>query len=240
MRYSPRSLVAAPVRALARLTVAVWLPLLMTGCSNDSSPPSAPIAPATPNAVARATATTTSHVRFKDLGADATFRRSDATFCIETEVVVLGGERTAKELPGKPQTGPLAIVQVSQFDFCTGELLRAIFASAEDATFQAEPAKLTAASLQATIPGFDFVHDTDVQVEVDLAWTGTGELGSVASTFRSKQPGSFINQQFKGTVRPAAASGTVTVEGENLIPNTAESAEIFRTKFGQLDIVRTR
>ena len=56
-------------------------------------------------------------------------------------------------------------------------------------------------------------------MEVDLAWTATGELASVSNHFRIKQPGSLYTFSSKGRSRDAGARGTVAVEGENLTPN---------------------
>ena len=39
---------------------------------------------------------------------------------------------------------------------------------------------LTAARLRATVPTVDIISNTEVLVEVDLTWTGTGELSSAS------------------------------------------------------------
>jgi hypothetical protein len=111
---------------------------------------------------------------------------------VETFVFVFGAEQAVKEGPGKPSTGPLAVVQMFEFNFCTNEL-RELFGVAEDATFQVSK-KLTEARLQATIPGSDVVNGEEVPVVVDLAWAGAGELGSQSDRFRLKLPGVMVTE----------------------------------------------
>lgn len=76
-------------------------------------------------------------------------------------------------------------------------------------------------------------------VEVDVAWTGTGVLTSQSDRFRLKQPGFLVTQWFKGTFRDAAVSGSVAVGGEKLATDAATLADIFRARFGELDVVKT-
>jgi hypothetical protein len=109
-----------------------------------------------------------------------------------------------------------------------------------DATFQADRSKLTKASLQATIPATDNISGAEVQVEVDLTWTGAGELASESQRFRFKQAGLLLSSWFKGFIRPATASGTVLVGGENIATDASIFADIFRVRLGELDVVRSR
>jgi hypothetical protein len=211
------------------------LPLLVTSCSDGSSPPSGPSVEPSVRAATRALATTTSRFQIKEVAAEASFASFDPATCVETDVYVFGTPPTRKEVPVQAFT----FVNVFQSDLCTNELLRGIFGGTVDASFQAD-AKLTGASLQATIGGTDFISEVEVQVEVDIAWTGTGELVSQTSRSRVKEPGFLVSQWFKGTSRYAAASGTVSVEGQNLTPNPADFGQIFRARFGELDIVRSR
>jgi hypothetical protein len=83
------------------------------------------------------------------------------------------------------------------------------------------------------------VNEVEVQVVVDLAWTGAGEFTSRSDRFRLKAPGVLLSQWFKGTSRPAEVSGTVAVGGENVATGTLE-AEIFRARSGFFQLVRTR
>jgi hypothetical protein len=223
------------------LLAAIGLALLVAACADDAAPPSAPGAEPTLRTAVRAQ-DSTAHFRFqiRRVGAEASFSSIDPSGCVETDAFVFGAEQTQKEGPGKPTTGPLAFVSLFEFNFCTNEVLRSAFGVTNDAVFEAERNKLTEARLQATITAFDDLTGAEVQVEVDVAWTGTGVLTSQSDRFRLKQPGLLVTQWFKGTFRESAASGTVAVGGENLATDAASFADIFRARFGELDVVKTR
>ena len=222
------------------LAAALSLPLLVAACSDDPSQPGGPRAEPPPRPATPALATRASRYQIREVAASAGFESFDPSGCVETSVFVLGAAQTTKERPGKPATGPLAFVAVFQSDFCTGELLRDIEGETREATFQADRGRLTTARLRATTAGFDFLAGEEVRVEVDVTWSGTGELAPVSNRFRLQEPGLVVRQWFEGAVREAAASGTVAVGGENLTPNAPDFAQIFRAREGELDVVRTR
>lgn len=220
------------------LLATIGLALLVCACADDAAPPSGPRADPMLPAAVRAQ-DSTAHFRFqiRRVGAEASFSR--VADCVETDASVFGAEDTQKEGPGKPTTGPLAFVSLFEFNFCTNEVLRSVFGVTNDAVFEADANKLTAARLQATITAFDDLTGTEVQVEVDVAWTGTGVLTSRSDRFRLKQPGLLVTQWFKGASRDAAAAGTVAVGGENFATDAGGFADIFRARSGELDVVKT-
>jgi hypothetical protein len=180
-----------------------------------------------------------SHFRFriKDRAANASFSSVDPSGCVETFVFVFGAIETVKEGPGKPATGPLAVVRLSQFDFCN-HTIGEFFGFAEDATFEVSR-KLDQAHLKATVPGFLDETGAEAPAVVDLTWTGTGELFSETARTRLKFPGSMLTQWFKGTFRPAQVSGSVTVGKQNLATDPVD-ALIIRATQGSFEVVRTR
>jgi hypothetical protein len=208
----------------------IGLTILLASCGEDSMPPSEPGVErvAVPAAHVRAAARSLSRTQFREVGALAQFSSFDASGCVVTDAFVIGAQQAAKLGPGQPTRGPVVIVLISEFNFCTFEFLRDIFGETTDASVQADR-KLSAASMEATIPAFDFVNQVPVQVVVDLAWTGAGELTSESQRFRSKGPLSLVNFSFKGTTRPAEVSGTLTVDGEN-VATSVLFADIYRAK----------
>jgi hypothetical protein len=224
------------------LIAIICLPLILTSCSDDSSPPSGPRAEAARRPAVRAADTAVQHLHFqvRDLGARALFDNFDPSTCVETGAFVSGTERAQKEGPGKPITGPLAVVEVFEFNFCTNELVRDIFGTTDDAIFEANRNKLAEARLQATIPAIETVSGAEVQVNVDLTWTGSGEPFTQSDQFRIWQAGFLVRQSSKGTFRPAEASGTVAVGGENFGALPPIFAEIFRLRFGDFEMLRSR
>jgi hypothetical protein len=222
------------------LVAVISLPLLVVGCNDESSPPSGPHTEPPPQTAARALTTEQFRFQLREVGAQAGFFSSDPTGCVVTDVSIFGAEQRLKASPGEPTDGPVAFVSVFEIDFCSNTVLRDVFGLTQDASLEADRNKLGEARLQATITGTDFVTDTEVQVEVDVTWTGTGDLTFQSSQNRVRQPGFLARSSFKGTSRVATASGTISLAGENLAPDTAGFADIFRAKNGTLVLVRTR
>jgi hypothetical protein len=221
------------------LLAATVLPLLLAGCSDDSSPPSGPRAAPPLQAASRASATTSFRANIRGETADAYFSSLDPSGCVATDGSVFGAALALKEGPGKPVTGPLAFVSLFQYNQCTGEFLHNIAAQTGDATFEADR-ELAEGRLQARIPAFDFFSGAEVLVEVDVAWTAAGELASVSERSRVRQPGSWFTYSFKGKSREAGATGTVAVEGENFMPNESIFARIISGREARFEVVRTR
>jgi hypothetical protein len=223
--------------SLAGLVAAIGLPLFLAGCGEDTTPPSAPGAEAAPKAAARVSASKVDHTRFqiRDRAANAAFISLDPSGCVETFVFVFGAQETVKEGPGAPSTGPLAVVQLTRFNFCTNEI-EELFGITSDATFEVST-KLDQARLRATVPGF-VADGVEVPAVVDLTWTGAGDLISESDRYRLKLPGAMITRWFKGTYRPAQVSGTVMVGKENIAGDPMD-ALIIRARQGSFEVVRT-
>ena len=221
------------------LVAAIGLPLLLGACGDDAAPPSGLAAEAASASAGRVSAQAASHLRFqiKDRAANASFSSLDPSGCVETFLFVFGSNETVKEGPGKPATGPLAVVRLSQYDFCNNTLGE-FFGFADDATFEVSR-QLDHARLKATVPGFFDETGAEAPAVVDLTWTGAGELFSESSRLRLKFPGSMLTQWFKGTFRPAQVSGSVTVGRQNIATDPVE-ALIIRATQGSFEVVRTR
>jgi len=94
--------------------------------------------------------------------------------------------------------------------------------------------------MKATIPAIDDASGAELQVVVEVTWTGTGETTSQTERFRFKQPGSSVSGWSKGTFREAVASGTVAIDGENLTLSVANIAEIVRARAALFEVMQTR
>lgn len=221
------------------LVAAIGFPLVLAACGDDTVPPSGPGAEVASAPAVRASARATSRFRFqvKDRAANASFSSLDPSGCVETFVFVFGSNETLKEGPGKPASGPLAVVRLSQFDFCNNTVGE-FFGFAEDASFEVSR-KLDQARLKATVPGFADETGADASAVVDLTWTGAGELFSETARSRVKFPGSMLTQWFKGTFRPAQVSGSVTIGKTNVATDPVD-ALIIRATQGAFEVVRTR
>jgi hypothetical protein len=189
---------------------------------------------------AKARPAAASKVRFqlRELAADALFESVDG--CIVTDAIAGGAARAEKIGSGKATTGPLAFVSMAVFDICTDRILREILGETDQAVFSADRVKLGQARLQATIPAFDAVNNVEVQVAVDLAWTGVGDPFVQVSNNHIRQGGILIHERFKGTFRDAEATGTISVGGETLLSGPSVFAQVFRVRRGDMTLERTR
>jgi hypothetical protein len=224
-------------RSTSLLVSAIGFPLLLAACGDAGDPPSGPAA-RTPASASRVSGRAASHLRLqiKDRAANASFSSVDQSGCVETFVFVFGSKETVKD-GGKPSTGPVAVVQLSQFDFCNNTIGE-YFGIVEDAAFEVST-KLDQAHLKASVPGFLDETGVEAPAVVDLTWTGAGDLFSQNDRSRVKFPGSMVTQSFKGTFRPAQVSGTVTIGKTNLATDVVD-ALIIRATQGSFEVVQTR
>ena len=96
--------------------------------------------------------------------------------------------------------------------------------------------RLESATLNTTIPVFDFVSFTSFDVTINLAWTATGPLTRDNGHFHSQGPGFIVNGNFNGLVRPAEASGSVSDGSTNFTPNPSNFAQIASVRSGTVFI----
>jgi hypothetical protein len=174
--------------------------------------------------------------RFRDKGVEATF--SSSSECVQTFAEIMASRRALKAGSVAPSQEPLAQVFIDRFDTCTGTQLNAILGSTTDGVALQVDNRLTVARLQVTIPGFDFVSETEVLVDVNLDWTGTGTLVTTSTKSREVSPGGVVITRFRGTRRDATASGTVLLSDVNLTPEPSEDAAIFDAQASELTVER--
>jgi hypothetical protein len=182
-------------------------------------------------------ASETTHFSFQGQTANAFFSSTDPGGCVVTSVFVLANDGRTKTGPGGPLAESFAFVAVSQFNQCTEtQLLNAegsAVLAADD--FQMD-SRLTAATLDTSIELFDFVSGTSFPVDVNLAWTGSGDTLTQRSHFQINAPGLKVNERFSGTLRGATATGTVTAGTTNFTPEPSVFAELFSAKSGEVVI----
>jgi hypothetical protein len=178
------------------------------------------------------------HVRFHGRGAQAFF--DSGSECVFTSVQIQASLGSFKEGSGAPSRDPAAEVFIDRYDYCTETFLSSIHGLSTDGVALQVDNPLTAASLQVTIPGVDFVTGADVVVQVDLDWTSTGTLLKTSGKTREVILGGMLITHFIGTRRGATASGTVSLDGVNLTPDPTGSAFIFNAKSSEQTVEHTR
>jgi hypothetical protein len=154
--------------------------------------------------------------------------------CTFTDVIVVATNGKNQSPPGKGSQFSEAFVSISQFDCMAEQLFISCAVSLADSDFQVSQ-QLRSAMLSAKLPCFNMSGDP-VDVDVDLNWTGNGDLSRSNSHFHSSSPGCAINGRFNGTSRQAEGTGTVYVDTTNFTPDPSDFAEIFSAKGGTLVI----
>ena len=190
-------------------------------------------------AVAPAAAKTeTFHFSFKGQFAEALFSTVDETGCIETFVYVAGQDGKVKQ-DGKPVVESIAILNIIQFNFCTGETLLDAFGIAtlapDDFVIDKQ---LNEATLNTTMVVDEFLTGTTFPVDINVSWTGVGPATTVKDRFKIREPGFKLNSRFMGTFRLAEASGTVSGLGMNFTPEPAFFAQMGNVKTGDVLIFK--
>jgi hypothetical protein len=155
---------------------------------------------------------------FVDAFAFAGFRSTDASGCVQTNVLISAGNDVNIEPPGSPERTSGVFVRVTQFDRCAGTF---VFCSGNisGVDYRSNPS-LMEATLSAT--GSIRCGSASVAVAIDMRWTGTGERERDVNNVHFDG----VNAFFHGASRAAVASGTVVLGGVNVTPNQSVTAEI--------------
>ncbi|HSJ89688.1 MAG TPA: hypothetical protein VK909_20920 [Anaerolineales bacterium] len=133
--------------------------------------------------------TETFHFSFKGQFAEAFFSTFDETGCVETFVYVAGQEGKVKQ-DGKPAADSTVVVNILQFNHCTGEYLLDAFGfdtlAPDDFVIDK---KINQATLATTVLVGDFVSGASFPVDIHVSWTGVGETSTVKDREKVNEPG---------------------------------------------------
>jgi hypothetical protein len=146
--------------------------------------------------------------------AGASFEHVDG--CVATTVHVTAVDQQARGDDAAAYTLQLAEVFFERYDRCAGvDLLRG--SETGDQAVEVRIRGLDGAELSGSLVVHDFVSGTDLVLDVDVSWHGTGAVTTTATADGQRQ-----------WTRPAAASGTLVLAGEPLVGGTAQSAALER------------
>ena len=180
--------------------------------------------------------TETFHFSFKGQFAEAIFSTFDETGCIETSVYVAGQEGKVKQA-GRPAVDSTVVVNILQFNHCTGEYLLDAFGfeTLAPGDFVIDR-KINQATLATTVLVGDFVSGASFPVDINVSWMGVGETSTTKDHEKVNEPGFKLNYRFIGTFRLAEASGTVSGMGTNFTPEPAVFAQMGNVSSGEVQI----
>jgi len=146
--------------------------------------------------------------------------------CIGTSVFVFATDNIDQTPPGPGVSSSSADIFIFQNDLCTDTVLlnAGCFPSVplENNAFQVM-GNLKSATLKTTLECSESVSDIPFDVDVDLKWTGTGDLLRGNSHSHSSFPGCIINSHSNGKLRLTMESGTVSDGITNFTPGPSVS-----------------
>ena len=172
-------------------------------------------------------------IQYSGMGANAYFSQIDG--CINTDTFVQGLDSQYKKPSGEPQS--YVYLTVSQYNSCTGEGLMYVeaFGWVSESDFQVSE-KQDTATLTATVTGYDWVSQSNVELSVDLSWTAEGPVTRMKTNNHYKFPGCHINEKFTQMTRTGVAYGSVSDGEMNFTPQPSWSASIWEFKSGSVDV----
>jgi hypothetical protein len=155
------------------------------------------------------------HFRGKNAWAD--FYSYDVASCTGTSVWVSAYESRYKSGPGPGTETAWADISIYSWNDCTYEQTCAYGnVQLANGAFQVS-GHLASATLNTTVELFDCSTGLPETVPVAITWTGEGEVSSAKSHNSYHYPGYRYTSRSQGQSRYAPASGSVTVDGVNLI-----------------------
>jgi hypothetical protein len=186
-----------------------------------------------------AMAATSENFQFKGQSASASFYQSDE--CSSTGVSVWAADSVSRSAPGAPTSEKAANVSYWNSNWCTGKYSYG-YGYAPNVTFTANN-QLSSASLKGTFKVDEYSSEnpestTSKTVDVALNWTGTGEISRGMSHSRYQWMGGMSNYRSVGSYRTADVSGSVTMDGKNLIANLSGFGDLNSSSSGSVQITK--
>jgi hypothetical protein len=187
-------------------------------------------------------ATTVDQTTFHGYGADAIFRSVEAGQVIDVDVSLVTGRgvplgASADLLEQYPL--PLVVVTIVRSDETTGDesFNAAGIKSLEPSEFTLDQARLSSASVDATLDVYDSVSESTFEVDLDVVWEAWGRysVSRGGSTVPSEQVVRAVPEKVREFM---TAAGTVTLGGTNLTPEPTNGGYIMKTN--QVSITITR
>ena len=177
------------------------------------------------------TALAAESAQYSGMGADAYFSNIDG--CINTDTFVQGLDFQYKKPSSEPES--YVYLTVSQYNSCTGESIMYVegFTWVAESDFQVSQ-KQDTATLTATVSGYDWVSQSNVELYVDLAWTAEGPVTRTKTNEHYKFPGCHIHEKFTQLTRTGVAYGSVSDGEMNYTPQPSWKASVWEFKSGSV------
>lgn len=178
-----------------------------------------------------AVAATTIRYQFKGQSAYANFYQYDE--CNSTYVSVSTFTSRTKDGTGAPTAQMGADLYYYSNNYCTGTYASG-YGSSPNANFTIDN-QLNSAILNGTFLTYDYSSNTTKTASVALTWTGVGDTFRGRSHSHYQGPDYMSHYRSVGSSRDAQVSGSVTVDGINLIPNLSGYGSLNSSNSGSFE-----
>jgi hypothetical protein len=165
--------------------------------------------------------------------------------CVETSIWVDARESTFSWGSGQPDRWAGASAYLYREDTCSGTWYPLTdawgWATLEAGAFSMH-GNLAEARLRATIPAYDYVSDVEFDIEVDLTWTGDGELRRFKDRWHYDDGTTKERSRYDSRSREADVLGTMTVDPDGTVSPVSGSGQMTdaRSAFGSTESRRPR
>lgn len=178
-----------------------------------------------------AMAAVTNKYQFKGNNAYANFYTYDE--CGYSGVYVSVYNSITKDGPGAPTSQAQANLDYYSYNYCTG-VYSSGSGSIQNPNFTIDN-QLDSATLKGTFTVYDYSSSTTKTADVDVTWTGLDSSSKGKSTYIYQTPTSITRYRSTGEYRDAKVSGTVTLDGINLIANSSSYGSLSSSTNGTLE-----
>jgi hypothetical protein len=137
----------------------------------------------------------------------AFYEGTDTAGCVTATTSLRFLENVTKTTGSPPQvTGPEVFLDMSYQDACTGDTFFLMGSADAAVHFTGD---LDSATLQATVPVTDDSTGFSTTVNVNLSFTGSGDLQVGENKFKTKNGNTIVHEKDKFTTRAATGTGTI-------------------------------
>lgn len=174
--------------------------------------------------------------RFKGFSASASFSSVDPTGCIYSYTDISVYENVFRT-SGTSTDSSAAFIYYFQYDNCQNLYLNDFNGSVNLAPGAFDTrGKLQSAHLVTPIEVYSYQTNSTFQVSVDVTWTSAGDVVRGNSHFRNRYPNYSITSHQVGSNSVASATGTVLLEGTNLIPQPSDYGTLYENQSGTVAV----
>lgn len=183
-----------------------------------------------------AVAATTTKYQFKGQNASASFYQYDE--CNSTSAYITAFTSRVKEGPGAPTAQMGADLYYYNYNYCNGTYSEG-YGSSPDANFTIDN-QLSSASLNGTFVVYDYWSGTTKTASVALTWTGIGSTSNDKYSYTYQTPTYMTRYRSNGTSREAQVTGSINVDGTNLINSSSSYGYLSSSRSGSFERITRR